>query len=78
MIYNVYTIYDDLGKTSAPPFCAVNDDVAIRETKKFFQDFDSTDFKLYYIGKYDTDIMALINDDPLKLVMEVNVDVKNA
>lgn len=58
MKFIIYTIYDNLSKDSAPPFVAVNDDVARRQVRQLIKD-NREDFELVSCGIFDSEKMTV-------------------
>ena len=64
MIYNVYTVYDNVAEEAGPPFVAVNDGIARRMFKNMnIPESLKSDYKLVRIGFYDSKDMLLAMDE---------------
>lgn len=61
-ILYLYAIYDSQAEESAPPFCAVNDNIARRCVVRMLSESDfPDDYKLLKIGIYDPGIPAIMD-----------------
>lgn len=68
MIYNVYTVYDNVAEEAGPPFTAVNDGIARRMFKNMnIPESLKSDYKLVRIGFYDSKDMQLAIDEPYEV-----------
>lgn len=69
----VYAIFDRVAEEFGPPVCAVNDGVAIRMYRQSIKDAGpQDDYRLYYIGDFDTSSGKLIAADVPELVEVIN------
>lgn len=68
MKFSLYTVFDNVAKTSTPLFHAVNDDVAVRFVRESFRKKDFVDCSLFCLGEYDSDAMRLKNFGKKRLV----------
>lgn len=62
MDMRLYSVFDAVAGEAGPVFCAVNDQVALRNLRTLLKDvpdFDRDAYKLYYLGLYDTVTMAV-------------------
>lgn len=58
----LYTVYDRIAEDGGPPWVAKNDGVAARQFRKILEQVDpdsQAEYKLYYLGEYDSAQMTL-------------------
>lgn len=63
----MYTIYDTVAEQGAPPFCALNDGIALRQVQKMLQEkaVKPDDYKLYRVGSWISSTMTVIAENPV-------------
>jgi len=60
MMYNVYVVYDKVAEEAGPPFCAVNDGIAMRQYASMgIPEALQRDYTLNMIGYYDSKDMCI-------------------
>lgn len=69
-VIGLYTIYDVKAEMAGPPFCAVNEAVAVRNFKITLKNaYDESDFELYFIGTFDSALKVVKGSGHTKVVI---------
>jgi len=75
MLYNVYTVKDNLAEEAGPPFIAVNDKVAIRQYKNMgIPESLKKDYQLLKIGYFDSVDVSITPDMIYHVIIEEEVN----